>query len=330
MGKSTCVKSILIALGLEAMLTTNQSDLPLPPAAKARLRSDDHEYDVLESEVFLEIENASGRRIVTQRTIKGTRDKNLITVHDGPVLTSPNTAAPTSDFFVNRSGAATHELGFHRFLAEFLGWDLPMVQTYDGAEYPLYVQCIFPYFVVEQTRGWSSVQPPLPGHFRIRDSHKRAVEFLLKLDAHHVALRRQEIILEKARIEADWAARAAQVAEIGATAAAVVQALPRTPTSSWPPQVPPSLVLPVGQGWLTLVERTATQQDELARLVDQEIPRVQEIVSSAQAELDRAERKTRTRQTLLSRLFDAFESERQEVLRIEKRFSSQKVGDVSL
>jgi hypothetical protein len=36
MGKSTCVKSILVALGMEAMLTTQQADLPLPPAVKAR------------------------------------------------------------------------------------------------------------------------------------------------------------------------------------------------------------------------------------------------------------------------------------------------------
>ncbi|WP_431287911.1 hypothetical protein [Roseateles chitinivorans] len=32
MGKSTCARSILVALGMEAMLTTSLQDLPLTPA----------------------------------------------------------------------------------------------------------------------------------------------------------------------------------------------------------------------------------------------------------------------------------------------------------
>lgn len=181
MGKSTCVKSILVALGMEAMLTTTQADLPLPPAVKARLDSTTGEYDVLESDVWLEIENSKEERIVVQRTIKGARDKNLITVYEGPALTSPGSIVNTKDYFVSRPGAATRELGFHHFLAKFCNWTLPLVQTYDGNEYPLYLQCIFPYFFVEQTRGWSTVQPPLPTQFRIRDAHKRSFLILMRI-----------------------------------------------------------------------------------------------------------------------------------------------------
>ena len=144
MGKSTCVRSMLIALGMEAMLTFSRTDLPLPPAVKSRLDSDSGEHRVLESEVFLEIENASGQRIVTQRTIKGQRDKNLITVHTGPLLTQPDYVATSRDYFVNLQGSATRGHGFHHFLAEFLGWTLPAVQSFDGSERPLYLQCIFP------------------------------------------------------------------------------------------------------------------------------------------------------------------------------------------
>jgi hypothetical protein len=285
MGKSTCVRSMLIALGMEAMLTFSQSDLPLPPAVKARLESDEGEHDVLESEVFLEIENSRGQRIVTQRTIKGERDRNLITVHEGPVLTSPATVVPTRDYFVNREGAATRESGFHHFLAGFVGWSLPAVQSFDGAERPLYIQCLFPYFVVEQTRGWSTVQPPLPMHFRIRDAHRRAVEFLLNLDAHQVALKRQELLLEKGRIESDWKAEAMQVTQLAEMASGAVQGLPRQPISSWPPQVAPSLVVPSGERWIALAERLNGNRTELSQLVDQEIPRVQEIASTAKAGL---------------------------------------------
>ena len=263
MGKSTCVKSILIALGMEAMLTTVRNDLPITPAVKIRLESESGEHNVLESEVFLEIENHLGERIVVQRTIKGTRDLNLITVHNGPALTSPGVAAPTTDYFVNREGSASRESGFHFFLMKFLGWTLPIVPTFDGAEYPLYLQVIFPYLVVEQTRGWSTIQPPLPNQFRIRDAHRRAVEFLLNLDAHKVALRRQEVAFEKTRIEADWSAVIARLKEIAETVGGSGQSLPVSPLAAWPPKVPPALVLPLGPAWVTVGELIQAEKDEL-------------------------------------------------------------------
>jgi hypothetical protein len=324
---------MLIALGMEAMLTANQADLPLPPAVKARLDSGNGEHDVLESEVFLEIENAQGVRIVLQRTIKGSRDKNLITVHEGPALTSQGSAVRTTDFFVSRQGAATREFGFHHFLSKFLNWALPLVQTYDGNEYPLYLQCIVPYFVVEQTRGWSTVQPPLPSHFRIRDAHKRVVEFLLNLDAHQVALKRQEILFEKSRVESEWTAQIGRASDLGEHIGGTIQALPQKPVASWPPQVLPVLVVPAGNEWVTIKQRVTSRQAKLHQLVQQEIPRVQEIVSSAQAELTEAEQKVRDQQTFLSRLLDSLAMEEQEVKRIEERLEAvdediQKTKDV--
>lgn len=322
MGKSTCVKSILVALGMEAMLTTTHTVLPLPPAVKTRLDSITGEHDVLESEVFLEIENTKGERIVVHRTIKGARNKNLITVYNGPALTSPGSPMQTMDFFVSRSGAATRELGFHRFLAKFFSWTLPLVQTYDGNEYPLYLQCIFPYFIVEQTRGWSTIQPPLPTQFRIRDAHKRAIEFLLDLDAHRVALKRQEIQFEYSRIESLWSAQIRRATDLAKRVAGTIQALPQKPVATWPPQVPPLLVVLVDTEWVTINQRITKRQAELDKLVQEEIPRVQEITSSAQAELTLAEMKVRDQQTLLSRLLDSFEMENQEVSRIEEHLSA--------
>lgn len=322
MGKSTCVKSILVALGMEAMLTTQQVDLPLPPAVKARLDSDTGEHDVLESEVFLEIENSKAQRIVVQRTIKGARDKNLITVHEGPILTSPGAMVNSRDFFVNRPGAATRESGFHFFLSDFLGWHLPHVQTYDGSEYPLYLQCIVPYFVVEQTRGWSTVHPPLPTHFRIREAHKRAVEFLLNLDAHRNALKRQEIEFEKNQIGTAWAAQVGRSLDLAQQEAARIQGLPSKPAASWPPLVTPALMVPSETEWISVRDRADRRQAELARLVKEEIPRVQEIASVAQTELAVTEDLVRDKQTLLSRLLDSLVMEQQEVERIEGRLKA--------
>lgn len=322
MGKSTCVKSIMVALGMEAMLTTQQTDLPLPPAVKSRLNSDTGEHDVLESEVFLEIENSKGQRIVVQRTIKGSRDKNLITVHSGPILTAPDSLAKSADFFVNRAGAATRESGFHHFLAGFLEWNLPQVQTYDGSENPLYLQCILPYFLVEQTRGWSTIQPPLPTHFRIREAHKRAVEFLLNLDAHRNALKRQEIEFEKSSIATAWNALLSRALDLAQEKAARVQGIPSKPVTEWPPLVSPVLLVPVDADWISVLQRAEKRRTELAKLVNEEIPRVQEIALATQTELANAEESVRDRQTVLSRLMDSLGMEQQEVARISGRLKA--------
>jgi hypothetical protein len=145
---------------------------------------------------------------------------------------------------------------------------------------------------------------------------------LLNLDAHRVALRRQEIIFEKTRLESEWTSRVAQLSDIAEAAAATIQALPRHPVTAWPPQVLPSFVVPSGQTWITLNDRITARESELSQLVEQEIPRVEEIASAAQEELEQAEQATRDRQTLLSRLLDALESEQQEVARVEQRLAA--------
>ena len=173
MGKSTCVNSIIYALGLEAMLSTKKA----PPIKRALL--DVIEYkngksvSVTESTVSLVIENQFDEFITIKRTIKGEKDTKLISVFfsDGVV----------TDFYVGVEGGATRERGFHHFLADFLGLELPTVTTFEGREVPLYLEALFPFMLVNQTRGWSTVSPPLPTQFGIREIHRRAVEFLLNL-----------------------------------------------------------------------------------------------------------------------------------------------------
>lgn len=325
MGKSTCARAILVALGMEAMLTTSQQELPLPPAMTSKLNGgmangSELEYAVLESEVWLEIENSSGRRITVQRTVKGSRDKNLITVHDGPALTVPRAYSAT-DYFVNRAGGATRQVGFHWFLANFLGWDLPTVQTYEGNAAPLYLQCILPFFMTEQTRGWSSIQPPVPTQFRIRDVHKRAVEFLLGMDAHKIALTRQELQLRKTRLETRWSAQVRQLKDIATAIGGVVHALPGEPTTTWPPQVSPSINVPEQKRWIDLTERIRQQIEKKQALETQSIPLVSAVAESAKLELMEAESTVVDQQALLSRLLDALAAEEQEVIRVQERLS---------
>ena len=319
MGKSSCVKALLVALGMEATLTTSQSELPLTPAITNRLEGENGEILVQESDVFLEIENKQGNRIVIHRTIKGTRDDKLVTVHDGPALTQPQQHYPSSDYFVNRPGGASREHGFHRFLEQFAGWELPLVPSYDGKEIALYLQCIVPYFIVEQTRGWSTIQPPLPTQFRIKEPAKRAVEFLLNLDAHRVALKRQELLQERVNLESEWREHRAEISEVVRRLAGEIQNLPVRPVGDWPPQIPPRVIVASNEQWVSIDQRILELKATLAQLEQQIIPQVQEVTTVTAHELQAAEFDLRRREVILSRLIASLEMERAEVVSVKKR-----------
>jgi len=324
MGKSTCVRSILIALGLEAMLTTNQSEFPLTQAPLDHLEdADKTRHKVLESDVYLEIENSSGQRIVVRRTLVGERDKNLITVVSGPLLSEPDSDFQTKDYFVNRSGGARSEFGFHRFLATFLGWELPTVQRFEeGSDCPLYLQCMFPYFVVEQTRGWSSILPPVPTQFRIRNVHKRAIEFILNLDAFKIANQRQLLNDEKKRIESDWKTLLTRTVDLSDTLSAVSRNIPKKPVVKWPPTIAPVLDQSHEQGWKSIASILVDARTELSQLVEKEIPRVEEITNEAEQELADAENELRADQSLLSRRLVQIENEEGEMDSLRQRLQS--------
>jgi len=78
---------------------------------------------------------------------------------DGPILSEPVNGLRQSTYFVRRPGSAQREAGFHHWLAEFVGWQLPEVARYDGGTSPLYLETIFPLFFVEQKRGWAGYRP---------------------------------------------------------------------------------------------------------------------------------------------------------------------------
>ena len=250
MGKSTCLRAILVALGMEAMLSTRKLDIPLPQVMKTELESANGIARVTESNIYLELENKSRKRIVAHRTIVGARNSDLITVSHGPALTEPEGSYPLQDFFVSRSGAATRETGFHYFLADFLGWNVPSVRTFENKEYPLYLQCIFPYLMVEQKRGWANLDPPLPSQFRIREAHKRSLEFLLDLDASKISRKRMKLLEEQRDLKFQWAALVSEIKSFVQAGGGLAAGLPESPITKWPPEIYPYVQIAYEKGWM--------------------------------------------------------------------------------
>ena len=274
-GKSTCVQSLIYALGLEAMLTAVQSGPPLQYAVLERFQFKGEEIRIDESEVFLEVENGAGEVITIQRSIVSqTRKANLVTVWKGSYLTAGEKSLGKNDYFVRIEGAAQRPLGFHNFLSSFLGWQLPIVNRFDGSEVPLYLECIFPLFMVEQKHGWSGVQSRMPTHFRIREMGKRAIEFVLKLDSYAIAVERQKLREQQIAILKSWEQIVFELdARIG-TLGGVIRNLPKSPPSEWPFLPIPECLVFDGKEWQPIQPAMTTAAERLEKTSAVEVPKV--------------------------------------------------------
>ncbi len=228
-GKSTCMQGMLYALGMERMLSPRR-EVPLPHAMTTYLMTDAGEkLGVLESSASLEIENGAGEVITVHRAIKSQLDRRLISVDFGSALVDGTKNLRRRDFFVIDPGAASREDGFHHFLEGFLGWSLPMVRSYDAPETKLYLETIFPLFWVEQKTGWSSIPATIPTYLRIREVHKRAIEFIMDLDVHRLELHRQQLDDLFAANKREWRALWDEMERIAVRLGGRTAILPQTP-----------------------------------------------------------------------------------------------------
>lgn len=288
-GKSTCLQGVIYALGLEGMLSASRA-VPLPHVATSSLTddTDGSELDVLESYVTLEFENEAGQIATVRRYAKHDRiNTQLVTVWDGPALTAPRDQLTESAYFVRRPGAAQREAGFHHWLAEFVGWELPEVPRFDGGTSLLYLETIFPLFYVEQKRGWAGIQPHMPTYLRIRDVG-RAVEFVLALSGGDLAARRQLVAERKADVRQQWAA-AAGAFRTGANEHGIaVRGVPAEPFAEWPVTPRASLWIATGEAseeWQPLGDEIERLRGELAELDTRLVPRAEDAAPHVSAEL---------------------------------------------
>ncbi|MEU6793996.1 AAA family ATPase [Nonomuraea wenchangensis] len=209
-GKTQIIQAIIYALGLERMLTT-RANAPLGSAftSEVRIRSDNGQEAasaVIASWVAVELENANGQSLVAQRHIRhSTMGSDLVRVWTAPALTEEGNISDPSDYFLHASGSATHDRGFHRLLADFLGWQLPTVPTYSGRQIPLYVDVIFPFIVVDQ-QSWGSATPRKVERYQIRDPLRRSFEFLVALNGPIAQKRRAELEELMTDMRTTWAA----------------------------------------------------------------------------------------------------------------------------
>lgn len=291
-GKSTCLQAIIYVLGLERSLSANLS-VPLPFAMRERIQEAKNEpyQEVLQSYVEVEVKNHEESRLRIRRSIVGDADTKLVsTWFLGGADGNQQRTGEQRDYFVHDAGSATRESGFHHFLTAFLGWDLPMVPRFDGSECPLYLETLFPMFFVEQKRGWSSVQGPLPTHFRIQDINRRVLEFILNLDAGKVRRERAELNKRISIIESDWADRRRTLESDGINLIRFI-GVPKTPTAEFSHRASISLEVFMDGEWLPLDVASRELLDEIEALNNIELVSTEEAEASIQTALEDAQGK---------------------------------------
>ena len=319
-GKSTCLQSIIYALGLEGMISP-QHNIPLPSVVTDYLEYRDVRYQVLESEVLLEVSNGS-KNITIRRQIKGHQHIHLITVWEDAMLSQPNISCISNDYFVRQSGAASRERGFHHFLAGFIGWQLPTVPTYKETEVTLYIETIFPFLFVEQKHGWSNLRNRFPTYLQIKDLNKRAFEFIFDLDAQEIATQKILLKQQEANLKSRWSNKVSECNRLTASINATIDNLPSQPISIWPPTIHPTVLVSYANEWISIGQAILDSEEQLVSLEAQEIPVVNEISEIVNEQLEQKNIEKLNIEMQLRIKFEEIENSTVSVDSLQSRISS--------
>lgn len=275
-GKSTCMQGMLYALGLERMLSPRR-EIPLPHAMTTYLNTDDEKrVEVLESSVSLEIANGSGQVITVNRAVKASTDTRLVAVDFGAALSGDGAALRRQNFFVLDPGAAQREDGFHHFLEGFIGWRLPQVRRYDAPETKLYLETVFPLFWVEQKFGWTAIPAAIPTYMRIREVHKRAVEFIMDLDVYKLEVQSERLAERLAANSKEWSVVRQELERFVARGGGRVAALSESPIADLAALSNAHVQLAEGTEWVPLSSVVSQLRGSVAELAARAVPAVEE------------------------------------------------------
>ncbi len=202
-GKSSLFQAILYALGLEELLG-GKNEKTMQSVLKDQVEFPDSNFhEVLQSEVFLEIEN---KNIITIRRaiISPNESPKLVNIYYGNLLTGNNRYLKKQSMYIHDKGGATDiTYGFHFFLSEFLGWSLPEVMNNQGQPAHLYIQQIAPVFMIEQKSGWSDFFSTMP-YYGIKQATSRVIEFILNMDIFENQKKKTELNYREDCIKETW------------------------------------------------------------------------------------------------------------------------------
>ena len=322
-GKSTALKSIIYALGLERMF--GQVDqAPLTPAMTTRLKDGGEEWGVAESWVFVEIENGDGRTATLRRKVAGAegQDRKVVDVWEAAVLDGNGIEQGSTPYFARDPGSAQRDHGITSWLAQFIGWKLPEVVKHDGTLCPLYIECLLSLFFIEQSQGWTTIQAVTPRVFGIRQVEKKAVEFLLALDACGADTKRQSVEQQEESLRREWVARTVKLEGLARSLSGALRDFPVEPQAALPTTPKPFIEVFQDGSATPLSTALVTDRDTLDRLENVDIPSADEAASQLAEQLDEAINSLQEAETLGASLEEDEEFERANLTALETRLQT--------
>jgi hypothetical protein len=234
-GKSTFYNTLIYGLGMEELIG-GKGEKVLPYAVKEYFVQGDSHITVESSEVFVELENASGGRVTLRRPIRDAeRHSKLMEVFEGAHLTEGSELGMSQPTYLFDPGSAQKQEGYFQFLEGFMGYQLPHVPATNGGMAKLYLQTIFAALAVEQKRGWTDYIANIP-FFGIRDARIRVTEFLLGLGVFERQAKRAELDAKSVAIDSDWRKAYDTLRQAAATNGIVIEGLSAKPMSVFDPE----------------------------------------------------------------------------------------------
>lgn len=210
-GKTTIVSAIFYGMGMEELLG-GQNTKALDSILTSVVPFQKIEYNISESAIYIEIENANKKIITIKRYAKHVDiDSRIAYIYENE-MRNINDESTKKVTYIHDNGAAQNPLGFHKYLADFINYNLPLVPSYGDKEMKLYLQVIFNAYFIEQLQGWTDFFATIP-NFGTKEPKKRIVEFLLNLEASEFEKDKFNYEVEKERIVNKWAQHIASIKE---------------------------------------------------------------------------------------------------------------------
>ena len=206
-GKSTCMQAMIFALGLEKSFSSENPDKFLKDPLQKELKDENNNtLEVESSYVYIEIINRKKEKITLRRyCYSDNKEKNkIISVFENKNISNVlNTEQVGVDYYTGKD-SYIREKGFHKYLANFLGINLPKIfrkeKTSEKEQSIIYLHEIFCASYVEQSNGWSDIFQKIKKDYNthLKDGTKKVIEYILKLE---VAKNRAETTKCKIEIE---------------------------------------------------------------------------------------------------------------------------------
>jgi hypothetical protein len=319
-GKSTALKSMIYCLGLERMFgQVNQA--PLTPAMTTRLKDGTAEWDVVESWVYLQIENEHGAKATLRRKVagEGGQDRKLVDVWECSMDEMDRGEIAPKPHYARDPGSAQNEQGITSWLAKFMGWKLPQLLRHDNTLGVLYIECVISLFFIEQSQGWTTIQAGTPRVFGIRQVERKAVEFILGLDACEIDSTREHLEQQADELSKEWISERSNIEVLARSLKGALRNFPIAPQSTWPPLPPP--FLEVFQEGLEIPLRSAIESDKetLAQIDSIEIPTADEAAKSISDELNTSFSSLHEAESIASSLGEELSLEQANLAALETR-----------